>query len=76
MHYLYFNERTQDFKIIGSGVTITEAYDGIAIANSESIDRLIGLSEGLSVYLIGNEATAEWLIDALDDVGTVTIKQD
>jgi len=45
--HLFFNERTQAFTIIPTGVTITEHHDGHEIYRSENVDELRGIAKGL-----------------------------
>lgn len=47
MYHLHFNESTQKFYIIPSGVTITEAIHGESIAGCSSLSFLRGFVRGM-----------------------------
>lgn len=46
---MHFHEGSQKFCIIPTGVTITEAYDGVSILTSHSFNFLMGIAIGFNL---------------------------
>lgn len=72
-YFLFFNPQSQTFKVIPTGVTITEAYDGVPVYSSNDKAEVVNVGKGLIAS--GAWFTAEALKERLQKAA-ISIKED
>ena len=65
MYFLHFNSKTNAFKVIAAGATITESTDGVCVFQSESREFLVGMASGI-MAIIQERGNAPGDVDATE----------